>query len=67
MKKYDYDRKQRERSDLYLIGRIDYDSKHKRKHHIMPNFYLIGRVLGYIILFVVGYFVMITLRLIFGF
>lgn len=60
MKKYDYDRKQ-----LYLISRIDYDSK-RRKHHIMPNFYLIGRILGHIILFVGAYFAMLTIRIILG-
>lgn len=38
-----------------------------RRHRAMPNFYLIGRVLGHVILFFGAYFALLTIRIIFNF
>lgn len=42
----------------------DYYKPRKIRH--APNFYGIGKVIGYVVMFIIGYFVTIALRLIFN-
>lgn len=41
-----------------------YDRPRKIRH--APNFYAIGKIAGYVVMFIIGYFVTIALRLIFN-
>lgn len=50
---------------IFIFDDDDYYYSSGKKHR-RPNFYAIGKVIGWIIMFAIGYFAVIIIRLLLG-